>query len=89
MIQIHKTIPMNTLKQFLQTISELWNNSLPVDSKVKYSVKKYTKTYELLEKYDQKTTPTPKEMADPGRLTPYIQQLQKGTRNHGRAHPTV
>ena len=44
---------MKQWNQIFQRLSEFVNGALPMDPKVKYSVKKYSKTYGLLEKSDQ------------------------------------
>lgn len=41
----------------------------------KYSVKKYKKTYKLLEKYDSGTRKVPKMFIGGGRLRDYFQHL--------------
>ena len=38
-----------------------------------YSVKKYKKTYKLLEEYDAKNIRNPEDLAEPGRLRKYLQ----------------
>jgi predicted outer membrane protein len=74
------------IKDVLHHLTQFLNNTLPVDSRVKYSVKKYKKTYELLEEYDQKSDTNPEKLAKAGRLRPYIQELQKKSRNSRRAN---
>ena len=56
-------------------INSLFNKELSVDSGVEYSLKKYLKTYKLLEEYDKKTIRNPEELADAGRLRLLIQDL--------------
>lgn len=72
---------MNPLKSIWHYVADYLDKNLPVDRKVKYSVKKYNKTYELLEKYDEKADEDPNKVAEPERLAPYIRELQKGAGN--------
>lgn len=80
---------MKQWNQIFQRLSEFVNGALPMDPKVKYSVKKYSKTYGLLEKYDQEALSDPKVLAEPERLSPYIRELQKGSRNARRTDSAV
>jgi len=41
------------------------------------SVKKFGKTYKLLEQYDQQSVEDPSALAGAGRLRPYLRQVQK------------
>lgn len=46
-----------------------------IKGKVDYSIKKYEKTYILLEKYDQQATSNPAELARPKKLQNYLRSL--------------
>jgi len=74
---------MKPLIDVFNRISTFVNNAMPVDRRVRYSIKKYGQTYRLLETFDEKHLRDPKKLADPGRLRPYIQKLQKGARKPG------
>jgi hypothetical protein len=47
---------------------------ISVDSLVNYSIKKYHKTYKLLEDYDEKTVQDPEKLVDSGRLQEFLSQ---------------
>lgn len=53
------------------------NNRLSVKKDVEYSLKRYRKTYELLEEYDKNAVRDPETLADAGRLRPYIRDLKE------------
>jgi len=48
-----------------------------VQKKVKYSIDKYRKTYELLEKYDKSSSKNPEILAEPERLRQYVRGFSK------------
>lgn len=77
---------MKRLRDLLSKIRG--KRSLPVKEGVEYSIKKYNKTYKLLEEYDKKATKNPQDLVDAGRLRKFIQSLQRkdGSR---RAYPSV
>ena len=66
-----------------QKKSDLSENKL-----VEYSVKKYGKTYKLLEEYDKKALRDPQELAESGRLQPYLRDIRDSIRAR-RTNPTV
>ena len=74
---------MNFLRRIMLQINSLFNKELSVDSGVEYSLKKYLKTYKLLEEYDKKAIRNPEELADAGRLRPFILDLQGKTTREG------
>lgn len=80
------------MRKFLIFLSNklnfLLNRNLSVDEGVEYSLKKYRKTYELLEEYDQKAVRDPESLADPERLRPFIRDLQKKARVR-RTYPSI
>lgn len=41
------------------------------------SVKKFSRTYKLLERYDKESVENPDTLAGAGRLRPYLRQIQK------------
>ena len=72
---------MNLLQHVTDYIANFLSKERALNKHVSYSVKKYRKTYKLLEEYDKKTGSSPKALADAGRLQPFIQKLQEKARN--------
>lgn len=60
----------------INKLSFLPNSTLPVEEGAEYSIKKYGRTYKLLEEYDKQAIRDPEALADPGRVRPFIQNLQ-------------
>ncbi|KKP59317.1 MAG: hypothetical protein UR52_C0008G0027 [Candidatus Gottesmanbacteria bacterium GW2011_GWA1_34_13] len=88
--KIHQ-MPKNSLSKLWSFVEQLffwWKPKSTVNEDVKYNYKKYHKTYELLEKYDREATEDPQTLVDAGRLHPFISELQKKSRKHGRANTT-
>lgn len=65
------------MKQTIKKALRHSNKNKYINNLVKHSLKKYKKTYDLLEEYDQKSIQNPEALADPGRMRQYIQNLQK------------
>lgn len=79
---------VDKIRKFFKTIAKKKKGQMTLEEAVRYSISKYTETYNLLEEYDKSGLQNPEDMADPGRLLPYIREIQK-TDGLRRTHPSV